>query len=267
MTVPPEPHYPQEQEQLDRPGGRATTGTRLAVGALLVVLLVALIAWLANRDEDDAADPQPPTSTATPTASPTPDPTTVAPDPTATEPTTNPALEPEHAEALARMRALAESPAGEFPACGAPATVPEDPGPLALDPVAPPTLASGDHTEATVDLVATTERVTGGASGSGAVLLVLFDGVVVGGQWTDPETLDPVDLGPGDTQETRLLTSAVVCGTGEGGTGPELALPPGDYDAVAVLDVLLESVTQDGTTTPTTDLVHAVSPVTTVTVE
>ncbi len=266
MTVPPEPHYPQEREQLDRPGGRATTGTRIAVGALLVVLLVALVAWLASRDDVPGA-PQPPTSTATPTTSPTPDPTTVAPDPTTSEPASNPALDPEHAEALARMRALAESPAGEFPVCGAPATLPEDPGPLALDPVAPLTLASGERTEATVDLVATADRVTGGASGSGAVLLVLFDGVVVGGQWTDPESLDPVDLGPGESQETRMLVSAVVCGTGEGGTGPELALPPGDYDAVAVLDVLLESVTSDGTTTPTTDLVHAVSGVTTVTVE
>lgn len=102
-------------------------------------------------------------------------------------------------------------------------------------------------------------HVIGNAGGWAARLVLARDGVVVGATYWDPEDATLVDVGPDSPVTLPLLGGLNVCSRQMTDTfGP--ALPPGTYQAHAVLDVMLKEVTTaDGEATSRSDLVRAVS--------
>lgn len=154
------------------------------------------------------------------------------------------------------------NPEGVFPRCGSLVPDADDDVPLALDVATSRTVFdSGELGEGAVSLRTTDGRAVTGDASPVATLVVLQDSVVVGYQWLDVEELVPVDLADGRTTALPMRVSMNVCGTGDGGAGPLLPLPPGEYQAVAALDVMLTEVTDaEGAPEEVTGTVHVVSP-------
>lgn len=160
-----------------------------------------------------------------------------------------PELTPEQREARDQIEAWkadpVQNPEGVMPRCGAEAVLDDGSTPLVLDPpLGEEALdVSAGRFESTVTMrTRDGQYVIGNAAGAGATLALMQDGVVVGYQWLDSEDLTQVDLQPEQTLEIPLRGNRSLCGTGEGGQGPELPLPPGTYQAVAVVDVMLKEV-------------------------
>lgn len=136
-----------------------------------------------------------------------------------------------------------------FPMCGTVASDALDDAmpPLELDLVEPDLkLASGRTYEATVRLHTTLGRYVIGNASPNATLVILKDGVVLGYQWLDSEDVTLVDLADGQTLEFPVLGTMNLCGTGEGGSGPLVPLPAGEYRIMAALDVMLKEVGEPG---------------------
>lgn len=137
--------------------------------------------------------------------------------------------------------------ADHFPFCGAVLPTPIEDPLLVATPVLPAdgaTAAPGEALLVSVELRSGGGRhVLATAAQTGTVVL-LVDGVVVGYQ--DVETdVGLVDLGPDDAVTLPARGAARLCGT----DGPDvdgLALPPGQYQAVVVLDVALKEVVEAG---------------------
>ncbi|NCT92156.1 hypothetical protein GXB85_14515 [Cellulomonas sp. APG4] len=151
-----------------------------------------------------------------------------------------------------------ENPDGLMPLCGAPAELGDGTAPLVLDP---PDLDLGEAGQTATGTAVVRTRgdasVIANASGAGARLVLMKDGIVVGYQFLDAEDTTLLDLGPGEEREVPLHLTRQLCGTGEGGTGAALPLPRDTYEAVVALDVILKEVTEpgaepDGSTRPLT---------------
>lgn len=231
---------------------RAARRTALgAVGAGAAAAVVVGGVQVAERLRPErvpvaTAGPQEPTPSATGSATPTPEPTT-----------TPPVLA--RPEADAALAALLAAPSGEFPACGSEVAL-DDAAPLALDPLQlPTTVRPGEDLSGPVTLRTTDGRsVIGNASGAGATVVLVRDGVVVGRPYRDAEDTTLVDLGPQDGVEQPGAGAATLC---TGTETPGLPLPEGEYTAYAVLEVLLKEVTTaDGEASAVTELTRAVSP-------
>lgn len=133
---------------------------------------------------------------------------------------------------------IAGAPGAEpFPACGSVVTAEDDP-PLAIDlGIYDRVYTPGQEWSTQVSVRTTAgRRVLGNAPADGAVIVLTRDGVVVGRGESPPGDADFLDLGPDDVRE--LLARAVnsVCGASD------LDLPPGDYQAYAVLEVFVMEV-------------------------
>ncbi len=171
------------------------------------------------------------------------------------EPTSSPddppaTLTPEQADAAEQIEAWIASPVanpdGIMPRCGAEAVLDDGSTPLVLDdpldgPAIQPDRDGYFQTTATMRTRGD-QYVIGNAAGAGATLVLMREGVVVGYQWLDSEDEIDVDLQPGQTLEIPFRGNQLLCDTGEGGTGPALRLPPGTYQATAVVDVMLKEV-------------------------
>ena len=140
---------------------------------------------------------------------------------------------------------LAQPPSSDpFPSCGS--AVPDgDDLPLALDlTLAEQVYPAGElvQTQATVHTTAG-RTVIANAPTSGALIVLVRDGVVVGRGYWDPEDVDILDLGPDDTQVVPAIGRLSLCTTPltEAG-GPDL--PDGAYQAYAVMEVMLKEITE-----------------------
>ncbi|MBO1753046.1 hypothetical protein J4G33_14635 [Actinotalea sp. BY-33] len=142
-----------------------------------------------------------------------------------------------------------EDPTATFPQCGT-TTDSLDDGmpPLALEMDLDLSEADAEGAFTGTVMLRTTEgrRVTGTANASGASLVLLRDGVVVGHEWLDPWDLVEFDLQDGEAQELPLLGARTLCGTGGTAQPPALRLPPGEYEAMAWLEVTVEEVAYPG---------------------
>ena len=173
-------------------------------------------------------------------------------EPSVSGPTAEPEPEPDQepdptADAQAALDAMVASPVQNpgllFPRCGTVAVEALDDGMpvIELDLVdAELTLPSGGSHSSTVLLHTTEGAYAIGNASPNATLVVLKDGVVVGYQWLDPEGLTDVDLADGQMQEFPVLATMNLCGTGEGGQGPAVPLPAGEYTMMAALDVMMK---------------------------
>lgn len=177
----------------------------------------------------------------------------------------------ERAVAAAELAALlARSPSGTFPSCGS-AVPTDDDAPLALDldpalgvsPVAP-----GTRIGTSVDLRATGGRqVMANVPTTGAVLVVVKDGVVVGRDFRDPEDVSMLSLGTEGSVQLTLTGSLSLC-TDPVQETPTHGLPAGTYDVYAVVDVMLKEIIEaDGEAVSNSDLLTVRSNAVTVTVE
>lgn len=158
------------------------------------------------------------------------------------------------------LAAPVANPDWVMPVCGAEAALDDGMPALELDVLADPS-ALGEPGGTTVPdavVLKTTEgRYAIGNASPTARLVLMVDGVVVGYQFLDSEDLVDVDLAFGETQPFPLRTTTTLCGTGEGGTGEALPLPPGEYTAIATLDLLVKEIggpgeEPDGSTYPYT---------------
>ena len=70
------------------------------------------------------------------------------------------------------------------------------------------------------------------------------DGVVVGTGAREPRDAVLLDLGPDGSQVVPLTGVLEVCSTAPAGDPAALGLPPGTYEAYAVLDVALKEVVE-----------------------
>ncbi|WP_024285827.1 hypothetical protein [Cellulomonas sp. KRMCY2] len=152
----------------------------------------------------------------------------------------------------------------ESPGCGW--AVEADPAsPLALTIVSDATTSvGGAFLQLEADLTTIDGAHVIGNAGSRVARLVLArNGVVVGATYWDPADSTPVDVGPDSPMTLPLVGHLDVCSRHltqptDNTAGP--ALPPGTYQAHAVLDVMLKEVTTaDGEATSRSDLVRAVS--------
>lgn len=175
--------------------------------------------------------------------------------------------EEQRAAAEAEIAALREDePAAgtAFPACGTTVLAPDPSAPLTLE------LTAGDfpagpepvHTMATLR-TADGHAVLGNAPVTGETLTgrLVFarDGLVVGAGYLDTEDVTMLDLGPGSTTTVTAIGRATVCTTRQT-DAVGLPLPPGTYEAYAVLEVALQEVTgPDGVAAARSDLVTVVS--------
>lgn len=177
----------------------------------------------------------------------------------------------ERAAAAAELAALlAEGPRGTFPTCGS-AVPADDDAPLTLDldpalgaaPVAP-----GIRIGTSVDLRATGGRqVLANVPTTGAVLVVVKDGVVVGKDFRDPEDVSLLSLGTEGAVQLTLTGSMSLCTTPAQET-PGLGLPAGTYEVYAVVDAMLKEITgPDGEAVSVTETIAVRSNAVTVTVE
>lgn len=145
------------------------------------------------------------------------------------------------------LSAPRENPDGLMPLCGAPAELGDGTAPLVLDP---PDLDLGAAGQTATGTAVVRTRgdasVIANASGAGARLVLMKDGIVVGYQFLDAEDTSVLELGPGEEREVPMHLTRQLCGTGEGGTGPALPLPRDTYEAVVTLDVILKEVTEPG---------------------
>src|SRR5690606_1626508 len=143
------------------------------------------------------------------------------------------------------LAAPVANPDWVMPVCGAEAALDDGMPALELDVLADPS-ALGEPGGTTVPdavVLKTTEgRYAIGNASPTARLVLMVDGVVVGYQFLDSEDLVDVDLAFGETQPFPLRTTTTLCGTGEGGTGEALPLPPGEYTAIATLDLLVKEI-------------------------
>lgn len=177
----------------------------------------------------------------------------------------------ERAVAAAELAALlARSPSGTFPSCGA-AVPADDDAPLALDldPALGATpVASGTRIGTSVDLRATGGRqVMANVPTTGAVLVVVKDGVVVGKDFRDPEDVSMLSLGTEGSVQLALTGSLSLC-TDPVQETPTHGLPAGTYDVYAVVDVMLKEIIEaDGEAVSNSDLLTVRSNAVTVTVE
>ena len=160
---------------------------------------------------------------------------------------------PAEAAATSLEELLAAAPADNpdlvFPKCGTLASDALDDGmpPLELDlDEADLRLASGSRYEGTVRLHTTLGRHVIANASQTAKLVVLRDGIVVGYQWLDGEDVDIVDLADGQMLRFPVLGTMNLCGTGEGGSGPAVPLPAGEYRIMAALDVMLKEIAEPG---------------------
>ena len=163
---------------------------------------------------------------------------------------------------------LATPSSAPFPACRS-AVVSRSGDVLALElaledrPYARAERVDGEVTVRTVE-----ERsVIGQAPTSGARLVLTRGGMVVGSTYSDPEEVDLLDLGPQETATVPLNGGMSLCAEPlTDVTQP--GLPPGVYEAYAVMEVMLQEVTDaSGEATAVTELVLAVSRPVMVTVE
>ena len=142
------------------------------------------------------------------------------------------------------LAALLAAPTGTAPTCGARMDTRDDGQPplvleLALEdrPYAP-----GEQITGTVTLTTTEGRlVIGNASAAGARLLLVKDGVIVGTVYRDAEDATLIDVGPEDRLDVALSGAMQLC-TSPMTDAAMLPLPPGTYQAFAVLDVMLKEV-------------------------
>ncbi|MBC7305630.1 MAG: hypothetical protein H5T80_01645 [Dietzia sp.] len=165
---------------------------------------------------------------------------------------------PEPELTLEALLADAVETDGPFPVCGTKPWLDDGMPALELDYVA----AASDLVRETtlpggVVLKTTEGRYAIGNASPLARVVLLRDGVVVGYRFLDPEDLVDVDLADGQTQAFDLATTTALCGTGEGGTGPSLPLPAGEYTAIAALDLMVKEIggpgeEPDGSTYPYT---------------
>jgi len=145
-----------------------------------------------------------------------------------------------------------------FPACGS--TVPSGDDPvLALD------LALGERVYTPGDLVKTvaTVRTTNGrtvignAPVAGALIVLTRDGVVIGRG--DPGTgdVDILDLAADQTAQVAATGQLSLCGIPQTDAAQD-GLPAGTYQAYAVMEVMLQEVTEaGGEATSVTELIAA----------
>lgn len=198
-----------------------------------------------------------------------------APDPTAepSEGPTDPEADAEGDRDLAQAQATLEAhlaaPSSEpFPACRS-AVLSRSGDVLALDlaledrPYARSEQVAGEVTVRTVD----GRSVIGQAPTSGARLVLTRGGMVVGGTYSDPEDVDLLGLGPEETATVPLYGAMSLCAEPLTDAA-QPGLPPGVYEAYAVMEVMLKEVTDaSGEATSRSDLVLAVSQPVMVTVE
>ena len=219
----------------------AATGVASAAGATALALGGLELARSAPDPSLPAGPPvsTPPTPRATAERSPqsSPEPT---PQPSPVEPVP---VDP----AVAALGALtAGTPTGVFPACGS--ATPADTGaaPLTLDlTLAPDGWTAGQRVEQTVSVRTTEGRhVLANADAAGARLVLARDGVVVGTVAREAQDATMLDLGPDRTQAVPLTGAFEVCEVAPTGDDAALGLPPGTYDAYAVLDVALKEVVE-----------------------
>ncbi|MCU1432123.1 MAG: hypothetical protein JWP95_1228 [Actinotalea sp.] len=228
----------------------------LAGGAEVTVRGRTTIELPAAPDPEAAGDTPP-------TASSTPEPTA----PTATAGGSGDEL----VEARGVLAALlASDPTGAFPSCGSSTdTMDDGMPPLALTGLAlgERVYASGEDVLGEVTLTTTEGRsVVGNASGAGAHLVLAQEGRVVGTVYRDAEDATVVDLAPGDELAVPLTGRLQLCEVPMT-DGPQLLLPPGTYQAYAVLDVMVKELTEaDGTASGETFGTLAFSPPVDVTV-
>ncbi len=160
--------------------------------------------------------------------------------------------------------------ADHFPFCGA--VVPPGPAdPLLTATVVEPSgglvVAPGERGEVSLGLRTGGGRHVIANSAPAGTLVFLVDGVAVGYQWLDSEDLTLVDLGPEDQVTLPVRVDASVCGADGAVEGGGLPLPPGEYEAVASLDLLLKEITEaDGRARPSSEPWTVVSEPVTVTV-
>jgi hypothetical protein len=195
------------------------------------------------------------------------------PDPNATEPTSEPTSEPtEPTDSQALLDQILATPAepGTFPTCGSSINDLDDGlRPITLDMALNRTaFTAGETFSATAELRMSDGGYAIGNASPLAKLLVLKDGIVVGYQWLDSEDVTSVDLSGGAVVPFEMRASMNLCGTGEGGTGDLLPLPPGQYKAMAELDLALQELQMPGEdAVSTNELVHVVSGAVDITVE
>ncbi|WP_250445222.1 hypothetical protein [Actinotalea sp. C106] len=157
-----------------------------------------------------------------------------------------------------------EDPTAAFPQCGTSVDVLDDgPRDLVLDlDLASTVIEEGGVFVGTVDLrMVGAGSVVGRVDTAGATLVVVRDGVVVSHQPVEAGGVINVELQEGAVQEIPLHGSRNLCGTGEGGDGPALPLPLGEYQVMALVEVTLEERgTGEGETTRLTGSFTAMSP-------
>lgn len=200
----------------------------------------------------------------------TPEPTlppTPAPSPAPEEPTSGAGGTDQVASAADLEALLAQAPQGTFPACASAVTSQPDPL-LTLDlTVEDRAYAPGEVLAGTIGLSATGGRtVLANVPTHGALLVLTQAGVVVGREYRDTEDVTLLEAGgepvPVDLTGSMTLCSVPASETGAGG------LPPGRYDAVAVMEVMLKEVQgPGGTAEATSESVVVMSPPVAVTIE
>ncbi|MBX9246559.1 hypothetical protein ICW40_17350 [Actinotalea ferrariae] len=208
------------------------------LGVQVVAVQHSTLEVTATREEaDELADRA---RTAEPSPAPTAAPTT-APEGSASAGGSAPATQAD-VDAL-----LAQAPQGTFPACASAVLSEADP-PLTLDltleqrPYAP-----GEAVGGTVGLRATGGRtVIANAPTHGALLVLTRAGAVVGREYRDTEDVELVEAS-GQPVDVALTGSMSLC-SAPAQELPAGGLPPGRYDAYAVMEVMLKEVTEaDGT--------------------
>lgn len=175
-------------------------------------------------------------------------------------------------EARATLAALlAAEPSGTFPSCGASVETMDDGAPplmLADVPLGERVYAPGEDLALYASLRTTEGRsVIGNAGTNGAHLVLTQRGRVVGTVYRDTEDVDLVGLGPDDALTVPLTGRLQLCEVPMT-DGPQLLLPPGAYQAYAVMEVMLKEITEaDGEAFSRSDLTLATSPPIDITVE
>lgn len=183
----------------------------------------------------------------------------------------NASADGERAAAAAELAALlARSPSGTFPSCGS-ALPTDDDAPLTLDldpALGAAPVASGIRIGTSVDLRATGGRqVLANVPTTGAVLVVVKDGVVVGKDFRDPEDVSMLSLGAEGSVQLTLTGSLSLCSDPAQET-PTYGLPAGTYEVYAVVDAMLKEITgPDGEAVSVTETITVRSNAVTVTVE
>ncbi|WP_199424292.1 hypothetical protein [Actinotalea solisilvae] len=146
---------------------------------------------------------------------------------------------------------LAQAPQGTFPACASAVTSQAEP-PLSLDLVLEDRpYAPGEAVTGTVGLRANGGRtVLANAPSHGALLVLTQAGAVVGREYRDTEDVTLLEA-TGEPVPVDLTGSMTLCGVPASETGAG-GLPPGRYDAYAVMEVMLKEIQGPGGTAEAT---------------